>query len=128
VIAYQVLKDGSVYQERGGSYFDQLHPERSRNRLLRRLERLGWDVTITPRTPQRPTANSFTAFGLRPLVFEGTRTKLQKGAANLPKPSVVNVSRILTVDKAELTERIGELPQFTIDAIRVGLNLLFGRV
>jgi len=32
---------------------------------------------------------------------------LKKGEANLPKASVVNVSQILTVDKAELTECIG---------------------
>jgi len=51
VIAYHVLRDGTVYQELGGGYFDQLHPERTRNRLLRRLQRLGWDVAITPRTP-----------------------------------------------------------------------------
>jgi transposase len=54
IIAYHVLREGTVYQERGGGYFDQLHPERSRNRLLRRLERLGWEVSIKPRTPTAP--------------------------------------------------------------------------
>jgi transposase len=54
VIAYHVLRDGIWYQELGGGYFDQLHPERARNRLLRRLERLGWEVSITPRTPHAP--------------------------------------------------------------------------
>jgi mRNA interferase MazF len=52
---------------------------------------------------------------------------LEKGAANLPKPSVVNVSQILTVDKSELTERIGQLPAATIQSIRTGLQLLFDR-
>jgi transposase len=52
--AYHVLGDGTVCQERGGGYFDQLHPERACNRLLRRLGRLGWDVSITPRTPAAP--------------------------------------------------------------------------
>jgi transposase len=51
IIAYHVLQDGTTYQELGGDHFDQLHPERARNRLLRRLERLGWDVSISPRTP-----------------------------------------------------------------------------
>jgi mRNA interferase MazF len=49
---------------------------------------------------------------------------LSKGAANLPKPSVVNVSQVLTVNKAELVERIGKLPAAVIDAIRDGLHLL----
>ena len=47
---------------------------------------------------------------------------LEKGAANLPKASVVNVSQLLTIDKSELTHRIG-----TIDAVRAGLQLLFDR-
>ena len=53
---------------------------------------------------------------------------LRKGDANLPKASVVNVSQILTVDKAELQERIGRLPAATVDVIRGGLELLFDRV
>jgi mRNA interferase MazF len=53
--------------------------------------------------------------------------RLEKGQANLPKASVVNVSQILTIDKAELTRRIGKLPANTIDVIRSGLQLLFDR-
>jgi mRNA interferase MazF len=53
---------------------------------------------------------------------------LNKGAVNLPKASVVNVSQVLTVNKAELVERIGKLPAAVIDAIRDGLQLLFDRV
>jgi mRNA interferase MazF len=50
---------------------------------------------------------------------------LRKGDANLSKASVVNVSQVLTVDKAELAERLGRLPGATMDAIRSGLELLF---
>ena len=53
---------------------------------------------------------------------------LEKGVANLPKASVVNVSQILTIDKTELTERIGKLPANTIDSIRTGLQLLLDRI
>lgn len=52
---------------------------------------------------------------------------LRKGDAHLPKASVVNVSQVLTVDKADLTERIGKLPLAAIDAIRSGLHLLLDR-
>jgi mRNA interferase MazF len=52
---------------------------------------------------------------------------LEKGQANLPKASVVNASQILTIDKTELTRRIGKLPVSKIDAIRSGLQLLFDR-
>jgi mRNA interferase MazF len=53
---------------------------------------------------------------------------LSKGEANLPKASVVNVSQVLTVNKAELVECAGRLPTRIIDAIRDGLQLLFDRV
>lgn len=49
VIAFCILRDGSEYREAGGDYFDLLHPERTRNRLLRRLQRLGFDVALQPR-------------------------------------------------------------------------------
>jgi mRNA interferase MazF len=53
---------------------------------------------------------------------------LRKGEAHLSKPSVVNVSQILTVEKNELVEKIGKLPAPSIDAIRSGLALLFDRI
>jgi mRNA interferase MazF len=53
---------------------------------------------------------------------------LGKGEANLPKPSVVNVSQILTVDKSELIELVGRVSSSSIDAIQNGLQLLFQRV
>lgn len=53
---------------------------------------------------------------------------LERGDANLPKASVVNISQVSTVDKSELCERIGKLPRAKVDAICVGLQLLFGRV
>jgi mRNA interferase MazF len=49
---------------------------------------------------------------------------LKKGA-NLPKASVVNVSQILTVDKGDLEECIGEVSAAAAGAVRVGLHMLF---
>jgi mRNA interferase MazF len=53
---------------------------------------------------------------------------LKKGEANLPKASVVNVSQILTVDKAELVECIGKVSSSAVGAVRDGLYLLFDRL
>jgi mRNA interferase MazF len=53
---------------------------------------------------------------------------LKKGEANLPKPSVVNVSQILTVDKSELVEQVGKLSAGAAEAVRDGLHLLFDRL
>ncbi len=51
---------------------------------------------------------------------------LKKGDARLPKPSVVNVSQVVTVDKAELNRRVGRLPGAALSAVLEGLRLLFG--
>ena len=53
---------------------------------------------------------------------------LKKGEANLPKPCVVNVSQILTVDKSELVECTGKLSGTAVGAVRDGLHLLFDRL
>ena len=53
---------------------------------------------------------------------------LEPGEGSLKRPSVVNVSQVVTVDKSELSERVGRLPPGKVDAIRRGLHLLFERV
>jgi mRNA interferase MazF len=53
---------------------------------------------------------------------------LKKGEANLGKPCVVNVSQIWTVDKAELSECIGQLNGALVRAISEGLRDLFEKV
>lgn len=49
---------------------------------------------------------------------------LKKGQANLPKRSVVNISQVLTVDKTDLDDRIGRIPQDTMDKVLDGLKLM----
>lgn len=50
---------------------------------------------------------------------------LEVGEGNLSKQSVVNVSQIFTIDKAELSEYIGTLSARRVRQILQGLNLLF---
>lgn len=49
---------------------------------------------------------------------------LNCGEANLPKASVVNVSQLFTVDKADLAEKIGTLSAARLRDILDGLQLL----
>ncbi len=53
---------------------------------------------------------------------------LKKGEADLPKAGVVNVSQLLTIDKAELVECIGKLSGAATGAVCDGLHLLFDRL
>jgi len=57
IIAFHILRDGTVYQERGGDFFDRLHPARTTKRLSERLHRLGYEVILKPRAnlPEPPT-------------------------------------------------------------------------
>ena len=48
VIIYHVLKYHVNYRDLGPDYFDRLEPERLRRYLVRRLQHLGYDVTLTP--------------------------------------------------------------------------------
>lgn len=50
---------------------------------------------------------------------------LQKGAAGLPKASVVNVSQVLTVDKLDLEDLVGKLQRPVIVEVLAGLRLVF---
>jgi len=49
VIAYYLLKRKQEYKELSVNYFDQLNAEGLRRSLVRRLERLGHQVTLQPR-------------------------------------------------------------------------------
>ena len=51
VTAFHLLRDQTNYRELGGDFFDQQHPQRTQNRLVRRLERLGLQVVITAANP-----------------------------------------------------------------------------
>lgn len=47
-IIYHMISQGSAYIERGATYFDQLHPQATEQWLTRRLEKLGFRVTLEP--------------------------------------------------------------------------------
>ena len=49
---------------------------------------------------------------------------LEEGEANLPKSSVINITQIFTVDKRDLTEKIGSLSRDRITQVLKGIELL----
>lgn len=48
---FHMLRDGSTYHEQGPDYFDRLHPEKTKKRLVERLQHLGFDVQLAPQKP-----------------------------------------------------------------------------
>jgi transposase len=47
--AWHVLSKGVEYKERGGDYFDRMNSEQTKTKLIRRLERLGYEVELKPK-------------------------------------------------------------------------------
>jgi hypothetical protein len=52
IIVYHVLANAQEYQELGGTYFDELDRDKKEKRLVRQLERLGFEVALTSIPPQ----------------------------------------------------------------------------
>ena len=50
VVCYHLLKDPKVqYRELGDDYFDKRNAEQTKAQLIKRLGKLGYDVTLTPK-------------------------------------------------------------------------------
>ncbi len=47
IIAYHIMRDGTEYREIGGDYYDCKNPERTAKRLTKRLQQIGYQVTLT---------------------------------------------------------------------------------
>ena len=56
VTAYYLLTRGRDYDDLGDTYFDERDRQLVERRLVRRLEGLGYDVTLTPARPPTPAA------------------------------------------------------------------------
>jgi mRNA interferase MazF len=50
--------------------------------------------------------------------------KLTPKQSGLPKPSVVNVSQVVTLDKSHLVERVGKVAPSRLRAVDAGLRLV----
>jgi len=50
VIAYHLIQRGTEYVDLGGDYFDKRNPQQLQRQLVKRLERLGFDVTLQLRS------------------------------------------------------------------------------
>lgn len=52
---------------------------------------------------------------------------LPAATTGLPKDSVANVSQIVAIDRALLTERVGRVPAVQLERILSGIDLVLGR-
>ena len=52
---------------------------------------------------------------------------LKATATGLDRDSVANVSQLVTVDKAMLTERVGKIPERKLELVLTGIGVVLGR-
>jgi mRNA interferase MazF len=52
---------------------------------------------------------------------------LPAAATGLPKDSVANVSQIVTLDRSELSERVGKLARAKLELVLSGIDVVLGR-
>jgi len=57
IVAYQMLRKGEDYQERGGNYFDRQNRSRVATRLVSRLTSLGYHISLQPAPTVAPVAD-----------------------------------------------------------------------
>jgi len=53
-----LLSDQTTYRELGSNYLDQQDRDRVSRQLKRRLERLGYKVSLEPTEPMTPTSSA----------------------------------------------------------------------
>ena len=53
--------------------------------------------------------------------------RLDGKMTGLPKDSVANVSQIVTLDRASLTERVGKLSRAKLALVLFGIDVVLGR-
>lgn len=56
VIAYHIIKNNSTYEDLGTNFFDQINRDRVVHKLTKRMQALGFDVTLMERSPEPPAA------------------------------------------------------------------------
>ena len=65
-VAYNVLERGEEYVELGGDYYDQRSKPKALSRMVARLMKLGYQVTLTPVEQEQPSVldpvGALTAF------------------------------------------------------------------
>ena len=93
VIAYEMLKHQTTYNDLGANYFDERDRQAKERRLIYSLERLGYKVSLEP-VPQLPDPIIFRAGSIKSFISSGG-AKRKKTTGDGKYPSPVVLGRIL---------------------------------
>jgi transposase len=89
IIAWHIVQNGTVYVELGGNHYDRLHPDRSARRLIKRLEQIGFQVTVKKAIPESaPRVDDASSTPEEPVCKEHPTSKNKPATPepSLPRP------------------------------------------
>lgn len=91
IIMWKIIREGDVYRERGGNFFDRANPLNTARKLTRRLEQIGFSVALAAR-PITPVPSNLA---VPPEVCSKcNRWRLPKCIHHNPKPKRTNRKRL----------------------------------
>jgi len=92
LIMWKIIREGDVYREKGGNFFDRVRPLNTARKLTRRLESIGFTVALE----QKPMTPVPAAMAVPPEVCSKcNRWRLTKCIHHNPKPKRTNKKRSL---------------------------------
>jgi transposase len=90
IIAWHIIQDGTVYEELGGNHYDRLHPDRSARRLIKRLEQIGFQVTVKKTMPESaPMLDHSTSMPKEAVCRKHSNVKSKSAPADASSPRTV---------------------------------------
>jgi transposase len=87
IIAWHIIQEGTVYAELGGNHYDRLHPDRSARRLIKRLEQIGFQVTVKKALPESGPTTDDPCSTPQKAVSEN-RIATRNNSADAPPPRI----------------------------------------
>jgi hypothetical protein len=81
---------------------------------------------VTPQAPAATLSYAWSPSQLDGVVFEHDHVLGEHAVASLPKPSLVRVAKLVTVEETMLLKRLGALSKRDRASVRQNLEALFG--
>jgi transposase len=98
IIAWHIIQDGTVYEELGGNHYDRMHPDRSARRLIKRLEQIGFQVTVKKAISESaPTSDPAVLLPKEPARTNQQSQKRKRLITDTPSPHTAEKSADPTV-------------------------------
>ena len=116
-VAWTMLRNGVDYQERGGGAEDQSRPERTARKLVSRLERIGFEVTLRQASQAKVAPGKKTTVPPREKATAAPAEKAPVSPEKCSRCSKWGLADCIHVRPKNLPKRHDPIPSSTADSI-----------